>query len=161
MPLPIHQKPSTRQFVKFCIVGFGNSLIYFGAFNLLYLKVHLPLIPSVSIAFFLSVLNAFIWHRRWTFRESRVNSAATQSVRFVLVNIVGWLLNTSIVVLIVAHQSAQHAHLSQIAYDFLAGKAKRQFGPLLLNEAAAVATFVGVFWNFFANRLWTFKHPKK
>jgi putative flippase GtrA len=39
----------------------------------------------------------------------------------------------------------------------LAGEGKKKFGFWLLNGALATATCVVVFWNFFANRLWTFK----
>jgi putative flippase GtrA len=152
--------------VKFCIVGLSSTAINFAVFNILH-KLNVFLVPSLTIAFFLSMLNGFIWNRRWTFREARKNSAATQSLRFFAVNIVGWILNTSIVVLIVAHyESGGHgmfggdARFTRILLAVVAGEGKKAFSWVLLNGALAVATFVVVFWNFFANRLWTFKHHK-
>jgi putative flippase GtrA len=158
---PLHQQHGTRQFVKFCIVGVSSTIINFGFFNLLYHKTAVGLVPSLTIAFFLSMLNGFFWNRRWTFRESRVNSAATQSLRFFAVNVVGWILNTSIVVLIVAHyQSGGNDRFFDILAAVVAGQGRQHFGALLLNAALGVATCVVVFWNFFANRFWTFKHHK-
>jgi putative flippase GtrA len=160
----IHENPHARQFVKFCIVGLSSTVINFGFFNLLYHKLfdH-ELVPSLTIAFFLSVLNGFFWNRKWTFREARGHSPATQSLRFFAVNVVGWLLNTAIVVLVIAHyqSGAGHGyfpHFWQVMTVVLTGEGKKEFNAMLLNSALAVATCVVVFWNFFANRLWTFKH---
>src|SRR5579862_3009833 len=100
---PLHERPSIRQFVKFCIVGASSTVVSFAIFNLLYQKFDFPLVPAVTIAFLLSVMNGFFWNRRWTFKEARHMSARDQYVKFLAVNVVGWFLNTSIVVLIVAH----------------------------------------------------------
>lgn len=159
------QKRGVRQLIKFAIVGASNSVINFGLSNLLHYKMGWPLIPALTAAFFLSVLNGFFWNRHWTFKEARGKPAHTQSLQFLLVNIVGWLLNTTIVVLIVASVKS-HGHallgnpeeLSRIVHAMLTNTGKHEYGPLLYNGALLVATGVVVFWNFFANRHWTFKH---
>ena len=159
------QKRGFRQLIKFAIVGASNSVINFGLSNLLHYKLGWPLIPAMTAAFFLSVLNGFFWNRHWTFKEARGKPAHTQSLQFLLVNIVGWLLNTTIVVLIVASVKS-HGHalfgnpeeLSHIVNAMLTNTGKHEYGPLLYNGALLVATAVVVFWNFFANRHWTFKH---
>ena len=163
--LPLTQHPGLRQFAKFAIVGASNSAINFGLSNLLHYKLGWPLIPSLTVAFFVSVLNGFFWNRHWTFKEKRGKPAHTQSLQFLLVNIVGWLLNTTIVVLIVASVKSQgHGlfsdpdELSHIVNAMLTNTGKHEYGPLLFNGALLAATGVVVFWNFFANRLWTFKH---
>ena len=157
------QRPGVRQFIKFGIVGASNSVIYFGLSNLFRYKLDCPLIPALTTAFFLSVLNGFFWNRRWTFKEARGKPAHTQSFHFLLVNIVGWLLNTSIVVLIIASVKGHGllgnpAEFQRIVNAILTNTGKHEYGPLLFNGALLAATAVGVFWNFFANRLWTFKH---
>jgi len=161
----LHEQKSIRQFVKFCIVGVSSTIINFGVFNLLYQKFDLPLVPSLTMAFLLSVLNAFFWHRHWTFKEAKHKAAHEQYFKFLAVNLVGWFLNTSIVVLIVAHfNSGGHGvfgdlhQLWQIVLVIVAGEAKQHYNKWLVNGALAAATCVVVFWNFFANRLWTFKH---
>ena len=40
----------------------------------------------------------------------------------------------------------------------LTNAGKQEYGALLFNGALLAATAVVVFWNFFANRFWTFKH---
>jgi len=167
-PAPIThlvQRRGVRQFVKFGIVGASSSIVNFGLSNLFHYKFNLPLVPALTIAFFLSVLNGFFWNRRWTFREARNKPAHTQSLQFLLVNIVGWLLNTSIVVLIIAHfKSGGHGifgnseHFHDILLATLTNTGKHEYGPLLFNGALVIATSVVVFWNFFANKKWTFKH---
>jgi putative flippase GtrA len=160
----LHKKHGARQFVKFCLVGFSSTLINFGFLYVLFDKVHVALVLSLTIAFVMSMLNGFFWNRRWTFRESRSQSALTQSARFFAVGFVGWVLNTSIVVLIVAlnvsAHGSDHARFSDILLAVVSDKAKEKFGTFLVYWALAVATFFVVFWNFFANRLWTFNHKK-
>jgi putative flippase GtrA len=161
---PLHERRSIRQFVKFCIVGASSTVISFGIFNILYLKFAFPLVPAVTIAFLLAVINGFMWNRHWTFKEAKHKSAREQYMKFLAVNVVGWFLNTSIVVLIVAHFTSgghgifgdQHQFLS-VVWAIVAGQ-HSGFNKWLVNGALAAATCVVVFWNFFANRLWTFKH---
>lgn len=162
---PLHQRRGVRQFVKFGLVGASSTVINFTIFNVLYHVLNVSLVPSLTVAFFVSVLNGFFWNRRWTFKEARHKPAHTQSLQFLVVNIVGWLLNTSIVVLIVAHhRSGGHGlfgapgQLQQIIFAILTGEGKQHYSFWLLNGALAIATGVVVFWNFFANKKWTFKH---
>ena len=159
------QKHGVRQFVKFGIVGVSSSVINFGLSNLFHYKLDWPLVPALTLAFFLSVLNGFFWNRRWTFKESRSTPAHTQSLKFLLVNVIGYFLNTSIVVLIVAHFKSHGnglfgnpAEFQRIVMAMLTNTGKHEYGPLLFNGALLIATGVVVFWNFFANRKWTFKH---
>jgi len=159
----ITQRRGVRQFVKFGIVGASSSIINFGLSNLFHYKLGWPLIPALTLAFFLSVLNGFFWNRRWTFKESRSKPVHTQSAQFLAVNIIGWLLNTSIVVLVVAHFKGHGllgdpAEFHRILNAMLTNTGKHEYGPLLFNGALLAATAVVVFWNFFANRFWTFKH---
>ncbi len=157
----LHQNPALRQFLKFCIVGASSTTVQFVVLNVCYRVLRLPLFTSLTAAFMLSVCNAFFWNRRWTFKEARANSAREQSVKFLGVNLVGYLLNTTIVALVVAHFSARGGlmggELKAVVYNILAGEGKQHYAPLLVNGAQATATCIVVWWNFFANRLWTFK----
>ena len=159
------QRPGVRQFVKFGIVGASSTVINFLCVNLLYRVAGFSLVPSLTIAFLVSAMNGFFWNRHWTFKEARGKPAHTQSLQFLIVNIIGWLLNTSIVVLIVAHFTStgqglfgSERQLHQIVLAIVAGEGKKQYSFWLLNGALAAATAVVVFWNFFANRFWTFKN---
>ena len=159
--LPLHRRPGFLQFLKFIIVGASSFLVNFGVSFLLYYKLRLALVPALSIAFFLSVLNGFFWNRRWTFKQARSKPVHTQSLQFFVVSIIGWLLNTSIVVVLIALFTGHFGDPEQfrrIVMVILTNSGKHQYGFGLFYGSLLIATGVVVFWNFFANRFWTFKH---
>ncbi|MDR3710953.1 MAG: GtrA family protein [Capsulimonadaceae bacterium] len=158
----LHERKGVRQFVKFCIVGGSSFFVNFAIFNILYHgKLHLSLVPALSIGFFVSVFNGFFWNRNWTFKEARATSVGDQYTKFLLVNIVGWFLNTGITVSLIAGFMVfvQHDHVDfwRIFWDIIGGN-KKHYPILITNGALLGATGFVVFWNFFANRKWTFKH---
>lgn len=156
-------KPQSRQFVKFCIVGASSTLISFSIFSLLLYGEKLKQLlqgwlagsPSLLafldaydghvqvaalIAFLFAVTNGFVWNNLWTFRMRNAEGARERYVKFVLVNVVGLLLNQGI--LFVTNRMLVQA------------TGGRGWEP---HAAFMVATAIVVFWNFNANRLWTFK----
>ena len=154
-------RPGARQFVKFCIVGASSAIIDFGLLNLLHYVFHLPVALSATISFFTAVCNGFYWNRKWTFRADDGNTGAQYS-KFVLTNIIGWVLNLTIMTLIlVAASSLGYLHTKRPPAEIIAliatGEGKRAFHPLALNGAKAVATVFVTAWNFTAAKLWTFK----
>lgn len=155
--------PNAKKFIKFGIVGASSTVINFGLYNLLQFKLGMSLVPATTIAFVCSALNAFTWNRHWTWKEARGKPMHTQGARYLTVSAVGWLLNTSIVVLIIAHFHGNgHGFLGdqfkKILIVAVTGQGKQNFGFWLSNLALLVATGVVVFWNFFANHFWTFEH---
>ena len=164
-PTLIIQHKGVRQFVKFVIVGASSTVVNFSLFDLLVHLLHWPVLIADTVAFLISVCNGFYWNRRWTFKESRGVSAGEQSVKFMIVNAIAFCLNISIVSLVIAHFTSTGGgffggpgHLQNVVHQMLPGAGKRQFGFWLTNGALALATGVVVFWNFFANRFWTFRH---
>lgn len=160
----IIQHKGLRQFVKFCIVGATSTVVNLATLNTLHFYLKVPLVFAITIAFVISVINGFIWNRHWTFKESRHQAAHEQSIMFFLVNIVGWLLNTSIVVLLVCHFTSaaggflgDQKHVQDVLIAVTSNTAKTEFSKWLVNGSQLAATVVVVFWNFFANRKWTFK----
>lgn len=159
------QRPAIRQFIKFCIVGASSTAISFAIFYSLVYVAHLDRLLENALAawpalqafciknrvyvqvaslagFMISVTNGFIWNSRWTFRQTDPEQARTQYSRFVLVNIIGLALNQTI--LFVVNQMLTR------------GKPADYKGPETL-IAYGVAVVIVVFWNFTANKLWTFK----
>ena len=154
-----------RQFVKFCIVGATSTVVNIVATNVIYKVGHQSLFSAIVVAFFLSALNGFFWNRRWTFKEKRGRSKQTQYLRFTLVSLVGLVLDCSIVagILTVATKDVVDEgplkHFVHVAANFFTpGALKDQFPFWLYNGALIVAIGCVVFWNYFANRHWTFKH---
>jgi putative flippase GtrA len=159
----IADHPELRRFVKFCIVGFSSTLVNFSALNICHFLLKLPLFSSLTAAFLLSLANGFYWNRKWTWKTARGNSAREQSLKFLVVNIVGFFLNTTIVVLIVSHFYVPGGILHDIPafktvlWNMLVGN-KHEYSKWIVNGAQLFAIGIVMFWNYFANKSWTFKH---
>ncbi len=144
--LPLAQRPGLRQLIKFGIVGLSSTVVNFAVLNLM-LALHQNRYAAVTVAFLVSVVNGYFWNKRWTFSAAPVKAAHTQFTQFLLVNLVAWGLDLLIIKLLSV--PLEHAlHLSTPHRTMVAAT----------NLAQLVATGVTVFWNFFANRFWTFKH---
>jgi putative flippase GtrA len=162
---PFLQRPGIRQFVKFCIVGASSTLISMSIFSLLIYGLHLNTVlhnalagqPALQalvdeyrlyiqlaagIAFIFAVTNGYFWNSRWTFRQNDPARRKEQYGKFVAVNVIGLILNQ--IILFVVNRA------------LTAGKVANEKGwePLI---AFGIATCIVVFWNFTANKLWTFK----
>ncbi|MBD3360097.1 MAG: hypothetical protein GF365_05335 [Candidatus Buchananbacteria bacterium] len=130
----ILKKEICRQFVKFCLVGLGNTALDY-IFYLLFsrvLGVYFLYANLLSVG--IAMTASFIFNKHWTFRDKAKN-VKTQYLKFVGVNAVYFVLNNSIVFTLVQYLQI---------YDLL---------------AKVIAIMVGLFWNFLANRYWTFKKP--
>ena len=154
-------RPGPRQFVKFCIVGATSTVIDFSLLNLLYYYVGLPLAVAATCSFLFAVTNGFYWNRRWTFRAGD-GDARKQYPKFLATNVVGWLLNITIMTL--ALVIASHLGLTtlkrptdEIVSLIVTGQGKDAFSPLAVNAAKACATVCVTAWNFTAAKLWTFR----
>jgi len=138
----IAQKPGVRQLVKFGLVGFSSTIVNFAVLNLMLIVLHQNKYAAVTVAFLVSVINGYFWNRRWTFKNAPTKAVHTQFTQFLLVNLVSWGLDLLFVRLISVPLESDF-HISMVKAT---------------NLSQLVATGVLVFWNYFANRLWTFKH---
>ena len=143
---PLMQKRGVRQLAKFAIVGASSTVINFAVLNLM-LALHQNRYAAVTVAFLVSVVNGYFWNKRWTFKSAQAKAVHTQFTQFLLVNTVGLGLDLLIIKL-----------LSPPLEHYLHFPSPHLTMVLATNMAQLVATGVAVFWNFFANRLWTFKH---
>lgn len=150
----IVQRPGVRQLVKFGIVGLSSTVI-----NLAVLYVMLRLVHGqwydryldATVAFLVSVVNGYYWNKRWTFKHAPAQLLHKQFTQFLLVNLVSLILDWLVIRMISVPLESQ-LHLFQTAWT--ADKIER----VAVLAAQLVATGVTVFWNYFANRFWTFKH---
>ncbi len=150
-PLPLHRRRGARQFVKFGIVGASSTAINFAALYLMLTLLHGHRYISATIAFLVSVGNGYIWNKRWTFKEAQAKALHTQFGQFLLVNLVGLLLDLLIIRLISVPLEHEVHHL-------WAAMTPARVEKAAVMGAQLVATAVVVFWNFYANRRWTFQH---
>jgi putative flippase GtrA len=118
------------QFLRFLIVGtLATALHYAVLIGLVQSGLAVPVVAS-SIGFALSAAFNYAANRHYTFRSARDHTAALP--RFVAVMIVGLAINASVL--------------------WFLSEPLRQ--PYLL--AQVIATGFTLFWNFTANRRWTF-----
>jgi len=134
------------QFVKFGLVGVTNTAVDWIAFfllsNFIFTTKEGELIAK-PIAFLIAMANSFLWNTIWTFKKeygqvirSSQNKTKTGAViffRYTAISLVGWGIN------------------------FLAFKISRfnlNYGEIV---ALIIASAAATLWNFFANKLWTYR----
>lgn len=145
-----------ERFLKFAIVGVIGAVVDFVVLNIMkmlfeYIELgvgwnvplephQIQLIAANAISFSAAVLSNFTWNRLWTFPESRERPVGTQLVQFTIVNVLGLVINTVILVV-----------LDQYVFQYVFG------ARLSYNLAKAIAIGVVLFWNFGINSLWTYR----
>lgn len=121
-----------RQFTKFALVGVLNTAIDFSVYTSLTRLAHWHFLVANATSFLVAVTFSFLLNSRWTFRD-RPGNRRRQYLLFFLVNLIALGLNETLL--------ATFVHVAHV-HDLL---------------AKAAATVVVLFWNFFANRAWTFR----
>ena len=161
-----------ERFFKFLVVGAIGFVVDFGIFNLLlnpvntwlspgnwlynllaglgfgeYFITHAGPVIASTISFVAAVVSNFLWNRYWTYPDSRSRSRRRQFTMFFIVSVVGVLIRIPIVFI-----------MTPIFRSLVGG-----IGPLEAyttrladNLSLMVAVVVVLFWNFFANRHWTY-----
>ena len=145
--VPVLQRPDVRQFVKFCIVGATSFTIDVGISYILTFGFGMWWVLAKTISFSLAVTNGFIWNRVWTFRAVGHRRKREQYAMFFGVNVVGYCLNLGIMKSVFWINTGQW-------------RGQHPTKPVWA-MATLAATAIVVFWNFFANRHWTFKPPEE
>lgn len=128
-----------HRFVKFALVGALGAIIDFGLLNILRGGMGWPLFWANTVSVGTAIVSNFVWNRLWTFPESRARKKRKQLPMFALVNFFGLLINNLIVV-----------GLDAILVPYIGE-------PFSYNLAKLAAIGVVLFWNFGANRLWTYR----
>jgi putative flippase GtrA len=134
------------QFIKFGIVGVLNTGVDWVVF---YLLANSLLNDEKTIAkvisFMVAMLNSYLFNTIWTFKkEYKKATSGSAGVtkgaifgKFAVVSLVGWGVNVLV-----------FNRASLIDYSLLGNK---DLLALVLASGAAIV------WNFFANKLWTYK----
>ena len=134
------QKQEVTRFTRFLTVGAVGTLLDFSILTVLKLA-GLPTLFANSLSFTAGLLNNFTWNRLWTFGDIVKADWRRQFAQFTLVSLIGLTLNNLIVLSL---ESILGTLLGQPQWGYLPAK--------------VIATGVVVFWNYFANRTWTFKN---
>jgi putative flippase GtrA len=159
-PLPDRARRELTRFLKFSAVGALGAVVDFGTFNLLSTVLGLWSIAASVLSFSAAVSSNFLWNRVWVYPDSRAKPVASQALQFVLVNLVGLLIRTPVFAI-------SEGPLTRVAAGMLP-RLQTLSGPLAAlaartpptvagsNLALALAVVIVLFWNFGANRLWTY-----
>jgi len=141
------------RFLRFAAVGVIGAIVDFGVMNLLTHLFRIPLIIAGTVSFIAAVLSNFTWNRFWTYPDSRSKSVPRQLFEFTIVNAAGLLIRVPIL-----------AFLERPLFSFFSWLPVRLsfFSPEFFakNGTLAIAVVIVMFWNFFANRYWTYSDVK-
>ncbi len=137
------------QIVKFLEIGVLNTFIDIGILNLLVwlsgITVGFGLTPLNTASFLCAATNSYYWNKFWTFSASTEDSQEQgkrgKFLQFLLISVIGWGINTGIVVL---------------GTTFLAPMASLSSGAWM-NVMKLIATFIAMIWNFIGYKFIVFK----
>ena len=144
------------RFLKFATVGAIGTVVDFGVLNLLIQLAGFPKVWANTCSFTAAVISNFIWNRLWTFPESRERPLLSQLGQFALVNVIGLGINQAIFLGLDRFVLGE-AGLLAAPMAHLAGILDLTHFTLAYNLAKAVAIVIVLFWNFGANRVWTYR----
>jgi|Deesub1362A_J573_1020465.scaffolds.fasta_scaffold01159_6 putative flippase GtrA len=130
-----------RRFGRFLAVGALGTALDFTLLAALK-GLGFPTLPANTLSFSAGVLNNYLGNRFWTFADCKGGPWGRQLAQFGLVGLIGLALNNAIVL-------------------SLEGVLSQALAPALPGYLAAkvLATGAVVFWNYSANRFWTFGPP--
>ena len=150
-----------ERFLKFAVVGAIGFVVDLGTLVVLQATILPPVnttnvVIATTTAFLAAILSNFIWNRFWTYPDSRSRSVRTQLIQFIFISVVGWLARTVWI-------SAAYLPLGGLFGPLVQSLTSAQTPMTATTEArigTIIAQMVGVvvvmFWNFFANRYWTY-----
>jgi putative flippase GtrA len=151
--LKLRQSPEFSRFLKFLVVGALGFVIDFGVYNLLGLFYNDPTTYAddnirQAISFSCAVVSNALWNYFWIYPEAKQSNQAKKFVKFLIVSVLGLGIRSLIYTPILSfwHLTEQPLHLTENLNKLLAD-----------NLALATVVLVVLFWNFFANRYWTYK----
>ena len=132
------------QFGKFATVGFLSSAIDFAILNIVSAATGITaglVIGWVNIpGFLVATINGYLWNKLWVFSSAK-EGLFKDFPKFLMVTIIGLLINSGIIILLTTHITPP-----------LALDAQRW-----LNVAKIAATTVALIWNFIGYKLIAFR----
>ena len=91
-----------KEFIKFGIVGASGTIIDFGLLNLLvFFQINVYL--AATISFLAAASNNFYFNKTWTFRFKGKKALRQQYLQFLLVSVIGLLINVSIMYVLIEY----------------------------------------------------------
>lgn len=126
------RRKSIREFIKFSLVGASGTVIDWLIYFIFSRWLGVFYLIAKTISFIIAAANNYLLNRVWTFR-SQDNRIVLEFGKFFIVSLVGLGLNVL---------------LMYLAVDIIG------WGDFI---GLIIATGLVMFWNFFANKYWTFR----
>lgn len=140
-----HWKSVFLSLARFAIVGFLNTGVDIGTFNLLIYFTQIEKGPELSLfksaGFVAAVMTSYFANKYWTFQSGSTGDDGREFVKFGVVTALGLGINVGVTYL-VANHVLPVGGLSQLSWD---------------NVAAVIATVCSLIWNFLGYKLVVFK----
>jgi putative flippase GtrA len=124
-----------RQFLKFGVVGASGTIVNFIIYHAL-LHVDVALWLAYAVGFIVGGVNNYWWNRHWTFRSQ--GHPWRELGQFITVSAVALAISEAVLIAVENRLPQTLAHRNTVGW--------------------LAATFVGMGWNFFVNKYWTFRH---
>lgn len=149
MTVVLTNKRERTRFLRFAVVGTIGAIVDFGIANLLVNALSFSLVLAGTISFICAILSNFFWNRYWTYPDSRSKHVVRQLLLFAFISVLGLCIRIPIL-----HygEPVLLRFFSNLPFNI------PLFSPEFLgrNVTLAIAVIIVMFWNFFANRYWTY-----
>jgi len=132
-----------KRFCRFLVIGAIGTTLDIGLLMVLKSTGMSTLIAN-AFSFSGGMLNNFVLNRTWTFKVGQIADWQSQLIQSTAVSLVGLLLNS---ILIIELEAPLGIWLNQPEVGYLPAK--------------ALATGLVLFWNYFANKFWTFRDARQ
>lgn len=144
-----HDPPKElKRFLKFATVGAIGAITDITVLNILVQLFSVSSAPAKAVGFCAAVVQNFYLNQRWTFPESQERNTRNQLFKFGVVSLVG--LGINMLVFLAVDSFLKSYWQMMIEDPDLAFFVSYNFATLC-------AIGVVLFWNFTANRFWTYR----
>lgn len=152
LPLSDTNRREVKRFVKFAMVGAAGMVTHLMLANLFNFGLHFPDALANAIGFIAAVVQNYLLNYSWTFRDkqsSRTKALWVQASQFATVSLVGLAINALV-----------REIVSFLFHPFWVTVIQDPMVAEIVNYNFSIMAAIGVvlFWNFAANRLWTFRN---
>ena len=148
----ISDRRERSRFLRFAVVGAVGAVVDFGSYTILHNLLGMTAVLASVLSFTAAIISNFTWNRIWTYPDSRAKTISKQLVQFVVVSVIGLAIRTPLFAVLVRPLNRLFSYLPPLPYlpdNFIGDKV-----------ALAIVVIIVMFWNFFANRYWTYSDVK-
>ena len=138
-------RPFFFQLAKFGLIGVANTVVDLGIYNLfIYLSdvsSGYLIVVFKSFSVLAAIVNSYVWNKFWSFEKKEVHNVGEEFTQFLMVSLVGLLLNVGITAFVVNVIGAP------------AGVAEKTWA----NVGGLTASILVLTWNFIGYKFFVFK----